>query len=294
MNKINKKNNPPKAFKNRVEALKKDEREGIQKFEKPFRDGISGKAKEDLRNALAKEQKFICAYCERSLIDEESLKKGELKLKSTIKIEHFKSDSIYQGRENTPVENKFLCDNEIKERPDLRLEYSNLFLVCSGNINEEEKKKNTEELSGNKEEKKTSKIFHHCDTLKGNLELCSIKNLASWNKTDILKIKFAPNGTIYSDDIGVKEDLNKRLGLNEAILLRIRKYSWKLVAKKIARDTKNKSWEKGGNNVISTVKKYRGEYQKGKRFDSSLYYDDFRTFIIYQLDKRIKMLERNS
>ena len=65
---------------------------------------------DELRDALLREQYYICAYCMRRIPVK------DLKIDTTSKIEHIKS------RENSP---------------DLQLNYSNMAICCPGNLNNE-------------------------------------------------------------------------------------------------------------------------------------------------------------
>lgn len=291
MNKINKRKNPPKEFVVGSERIKKTLN---AKVKRPL-ERLTSEESEILRLTLAKEQKYVCAYCERSLIDEKlseednkiKLRKGNTK--GTI-IEHFKPNGIYAGRDNTTTESTKLCDNDIKYRPDLRLEYDNLILCCSGNINYESENRKTK--NNTKEVKSTDEIFHHCDRLKGEKELCHIKNPATWNKTDISKIKFSSNFNIMSSDEELKEELKNKLNLNESILKRHRESAWNKIATRIANETKIPNWERGGENVILTISNIIQEYKHGKKLYNEFVYHDFRSCIIYLLERKLQMLKR--
>ena len=64
--------------------------------------------KDDLREVLLKDQEFLCCYCMRRV---------QSPTEEKMKIEHFKPYSIYNGTNG---------------KPDLTLEYTNLFASCKG------------------------------------------------------------------------------------------------------------------------------------------------------------------
>ncbi len=82
--------------------------------------------KDDLREALLKEQEFLCCYCMRRI---------QTATEDKMKIEHFKPFSVYNGKNGNP---------------DLTLEYSNLFASCKG---DEKRAKHLQHCDKTKENK---------------------------------------------------------------------------------------------------------------------------------------------
>jgi hypothetical protein len=231
-------------------------------------------SREILRPALAKEQGYICVYCEKELTEN----KETPALKSDLVIEHFRPESIYQGRVNTAEEAKFLCDDLEKYRDDLTLDYNNLFLSCNGH-------------SGGKE---------HCDASKKNWDFCQLTNPSTWKTTEERKIIFTKNGFISSQDENIKIELEGKrdekekgilphyLNLNEQKLVELRKRAWVAIARQITKKTGRKDWEKGGDEVLKIIFEFKHLYKNGKRVGHKVYYKPFRSFVLYNLERKVK------
>lgn len=279
MKKINKKN-APKEFEVRKAAIyathRKTRAESENEKSGKFNayEELREADKEILRPALAQEQGYICVYCEKEL----TVNKQMPELKSDLVIEHFRPESIYQGRVNTTAEVKFLCDDLVKFRKDLTLDYNNLFLSCNGNSGAEA----------------------HCDASKKNYDFCHLSNPSTWSITDERKIKFTKNGIITSSDKAIIPELEGRknkegasvephyLNLNDVKLMELRRKTWKGVAKEIAKKTGLKDWEKGGDEVLKVISEFRLLYKNGKRVGDKVYHKPFRSFVLYYLEKRLR------
>lgn len=141
---------------------------------------------DDLRNALLKEQGFICAYCMREIPTKD---KG---VKETSKIEHVKSR---------------------KDRPDLQLDYNNMVICCPGYLNAD--------AHCDKSKDKSSVTFSLFNNLFPNTITYSIKNgtisstntITTWNKeiNDTLNLN---NSLLAYNRLyvltGIKEVLEKK------------------------------------------------------------------------------------
>lgn len=205
--------------------------------------------------ALAKEQGYICCYCMGKI----PIKEGE-KERPVGRIEHFKPKSVYNGKDN---------------KPDLRIEYSNLFLACENENN-------------------------HCDIKKRKEELCEAFILIGKKKevTRNLAITYSPKGVIHSkqeeinQDIGgeLKEDNSGdyqegHLNLNCIRLIRSRVGAWKAISRDITR-LAGKDWNKP--KALQIAKDMHKKYSSRKK-DKKFY--PFCEMILYQLEKRFKELK---
>ena len=218
----------------------------------------------NLQQFLAKEQGFVCAYCQRVLEEKDEVIK--------MKVEHYQPESIYNGQVNDSRQATKLCDGLEKEREDLRIEYHNLLAVCLGKYS----------TSGET----------HCDTPpngKADVELCAIKKLWSKEFKKLqTKIKYTNRCGIFSEDVAIDKELNDVLNLNEENLKKKRRHIWNGVAKRIAIETGTKDWEKiGGEKVIFFVKSILEKYKKRKP-DGKFF--EFYDCIVYLLEKKVRML----
>lgn len=233
-----------------------------------FKNFNDGKDFKNLQNSLAQEQGYVCAYCLGTLF---KLDKNGHQLLS-MKVEHFSPQSIFNGKVNTIEQTKYLCNDELIKREDLRVDYANLLAVCQGKNDEGET---------------------HCDTPpngKGNKELCHIPNPSIGKiKNFDLKIKYTANFSILSMDTNIDKELNEVLNLNETDLRRRRKRIWAGIARKVANRFGRKDWEKSGNQeTVEFLQETLGKYKQLKKDGS---YFEFYDCIIYQLEKRIKAIQ---
>jgi uncharacterized protein (TIGR02646 family) len=90
--------------------------------------------------------------------------------------------------------------------PARQLDYSNMLGACSG---------------GQKHGQKSPKAQHHCDTSKGDLDLCF--SVCDPEHPIERKIKFSNQGVISSDDPDIDEAINRVLNLNLVKLIENRK-----------------------------------------------------------------------
>lgn len=104
-----------------------------------------------------------------------------------MKVEHWQSQSPYKY-------------------PERQLDYSNMLGACCG---------------GQKYGQKSSREQHHCDTLKGDSDLCfSVCDSAHPIER---KIQFSSLGRISSDDPDIDDAINNVLNLNLSVLIENRK-----------------------------------------------------------------------
>lgn len=139
----------------------------------------------ELREVLLKEQGYICCYCMGAIF---IAKEGR---KERTKIEHYKSRD---GNEEYEVD------------------YNNLYLACNGIIRdcqEDDNIHSTHKDCKCDEEKKNNQV-KHCDTCKDNKDLNSIK----LNENIESKLLYESDGTIYSIDSNINNELNDVLNLN--------------------------------------------------------------------------------
>jgi len=279
MKKINKKQSP-KEFEARKAAIYATHRK-ITAERESGKDGrfnayeeLTGADRAILRPVLAQEQGYICVYCEKEL----TVNKEMPELKSDLVIEHFRPESIYQGLVNTTGKVKFLCDDLEKYRDDLTLDYNNLFLSCNGDSDGKE----------------------HCDASKKNWDFCYLTNPSTWRTTEERKIIFTKNGFIASRDENILLELKGKrdkkgegisphyLNLNEQNLVELRKRTWVAIARQITKKTGVTNWEKGGDEVLEIVNKFKFLYRNGKRVNNEVYYKPFRSYILSNLERRFK------
>lgn len=102
---------------------------------------LSTEAKEELRQFLYLRQYGLCAYCECSLGDSETINR-------TTKIEHFHPQSSVKLTQDC------LTRLDLKREQDTTLLINNLLLVCAGN--------------------KTKGSELHCDSSKADIDICSV------------------------------------------------------------------------------------------------------------------------
>lgn len=154
--------------------------------------------KDDLREVLLKDQEFLCCYCMRRI---------KSPTEEKMKIEHFKPYSIYNGTNG---------------KPDLTLEYTNLFASCKGGEG-------------------GPKNLHHCDKTKENSEI----KLNPTNKSLMDLIKFTANGTIFTDHDDLDKEIDDILNLNIHTLKNARKEIWESLEQVIRKEFGNRSITKG-------------------------------------------------
>jgi len=136
---------------------------------------MSADCKDNLRESLRSEQGGICAYCNQ-------------KLGKKTKIEHHCEQTICNGR---------------KGKPDKRIDYSNMFLVCEGNPGKDQ----------------------HCDSKKSEF---TVRTGLPMELNPLIKehtdsISYTKGGIIKSTNRGHSRELNTLLNLNQKILVKLRK-----------------------------------------------------------------------
>lgn len=255
---INKKH-PPKGLQEFQAKLKKQTKEDGIVQQKTF--GLlkgDDTANRAVQIALAKEQGYICCYCMGAI----PIKEGETE-RPVARIEHFKPRSIYDG---------------INKKPDLRIEYSNLFLACDNNHN-------------------------HCDILKDDDELCEAfvlignKNLVKRS----LAISYTKKGIIYSG----QEEINKDIGgdlkkdqsgdyeqgilnLNCSTLINSRIGAWKGISRRITKLVGTPDWESKREKALQIARDLHQQYASRKK-DNKFY--PFCEVVVYELERRFKDLK---
>ena len=187
-----------------------------------------------------------------------------------MKVEHFQPQSIFNGKINTKKQSLKLCDKKEVKRPDLRIDYTNLFAVCMGRNGLGET---------------------HCDTPpkgKGDKELCHIPNPSKGKPKDFsLKLSYTRNFSLASSDINVNKELIEVLNLNEQDLRKRRQGKWRGVARRIIKISGIKEWESGGEKVLPFAQQILDNYKKPNKNGR---YFEFYDCIVYQLEKRIRMI----
>lgn len=143
--------------------------------------------KNQVREALMREQGHLCAYCMREIPDRRILP-GDTDL-SDVYLEHWQPRS----KAEIPDKNK-------------GLDYQNLLAVCSGN----------EKAPGATGRRKGRHLT--CDKKRGNAPL----RVNPLDNTTLATISYTSDGKIRSSDPTINDDLNVRLNLNcseEAVTL---------------------------------------------------------------------------
>lgn len=176
-----------------------------------------------LRDALLKEQGYICAYCMRRI----PVTKRDPNTTETSKIEHIKCREFNQ---------------------DLQLDYDNMVICCSGNLNNKP----------------------HCDKSKDNADI----------SFDLFK-PFLQNSISYSSKSGLikssnpvwNNEMNNILNLNHSLLTYNRKEALEGVIKRLDK----KRW---------TPAEVRNELQKWENLDRSGKYKQYCGIIISFLKKK--------
>lgn len=137
--------------------------------------------------------------------------------------------------------------------PERQLDYSNMFGACNG---------------GQKFGKKSPPEQHHCDTLKGDSDLCF--GLCDPVHPIERQIKFLGNGRIESDDAAINTALNDVLNLNLSRLVSNRK---------AVLDAFKERLGKGNLNPAQELRKWNGS-QAGEL-------PEFAQVMVFWLEKRI-------
>lgn len=132
--------------------------------------------------------------------------------------------------------------------PELQLEFRNLFIACNGvgNI-----------------------VGKTCDTQKGGNELTSF-NLLTSNLATL--IKYTKNGTIFSTDIAIKEEINDILNLNDENLRKAREEIYTAIER-----IKKKCGSKGNyaNSIAKVISEWSSKDSDGRHkpyYAVALYY----------------------
>lgn len=169
-----------------LEALKKEaEEQGLS--DKEGYDLLRDSLKEEVRDALIREQGHLCAYCMREIPDDRILP-VDTDLRG-VYLEHWQARS----KAETGKENK-------------GLDYRNLLAVCSGN----------EKAPGATGRRKGRHLT--CDKKRGNAPL----TVNPLDAATLATISYTSDGKIRSSDPIIHDDLNIRLNLNcseEAVTL---------------------------------------------------------------------------
>jgi uncharacterized protein (TIGR02646 family) len=151
--------------------------------------------KNDIQDALLKEQKCLCCYCMARIS------------KSTMKIEHYKAQEKYPTIRHT-------------------LDFSNMLGACKGKYGEETT----------------------CDTRRGikkpGFETNKDLKVNPLDATTIRKIKYLKDGTIFSEDPEINQDLEKYLNLNIQVLKDNRRKYYEIVKGKMMEEKRKGTWDK--------------------------------------------------
>ena len=169
-----------------LEMLKKEaEEQGLS--DKEAYERLRNPLKNQVREALMREQGHLCAYCMRRIPDER-INKEDVDL-SNVYIEHWQARSSERKR----GENK-------------GLDYNNMLAVCSGN-------EKAPEATG-----KHKRRFFTCDKKREN----AVLKINPLEAESIESIYYSSDGIIKSFNSDIDNDLNVRLNLNcntEAVTL---------------------------------------------------------------------------
>jgi len=187
---------------------------------------------DELREVLRKEQGSICCYCMSSIAT------------GKTKIEHYKPRD---GNE------------------ELEIDYKNLYLACDGEkINCNENQDINSLIHDDckckyKKDENHKKIVKHCDTCKANRDFkyIDLENIQRY-------IKYKSDGTIYSDNKNIDDELNYILNLNIEIL------------KKNRRNAKIDLWNSlpkdGTWDIQKLIDKYKNQSKKAPYLGILLYF----------------------
>lgn len=153
------------------------------------KDGLTfSEVKDEIRQALFKEQKGLCAYCMCRLGLTSAL---------DVKIEHFFPRA------------------ESSQNPELKyknLEYSNLLLCCLGLHSPDSTSGNAITHRETLQNEGRRQFDYTCDSAKGDSVL---KNLPNPANNDVQShIRYTPDGRIETTDEGWNADINEILNLN--------------------------------------------------------------------------------
>jgi uncharacterized protein (TIGR02646 family) len=184
--------------------------------------------KDELRLALLKEQGYICCYCMQRIQEPTADK---------MVIEHFKPESIYNGQ---------------NDKPDLTLDYRNLFASCQGGAD-------------------GPKNLFHCDETKKNIEI----SINPSDKKIMDFIKFGSDGRVYTDIEKIDNEINEVLRLNIQPLRNARKAIWKSLDHAIQKEFGDKTVTKSFIN------------QQLKHWSSGKTFEPFCQVAIFYLQKKL-------
>jgi hypothetical protein len=171
------------------------------------------KEKSLLRVSLLEEQKYLCAYCMQRIYDNP--------LKTSI--EHWKTRQDYNKEVTDCLEKQDLIG--ARKASEGSLDYQNLIAVCEG------------KTLGDPE------CLFHCDTKRGEKNPKLTVNPT--DKRTVHLIKYAKNGTMYSEDTNIDKDLKAHLNLNHLQLIDNRSKLYKDLKQIIDIRCRGKSFEQG-------------------------------------------------
>lgn len=193
--------------------------------------GMALEAKKDLRDALLISQGYICCYCMQRVAED------------NCKIEHFKPQTIYNGENG---------------KPNLTLNYLNLFIACTGNEGQEYKRQT-------------------CDTRKGPKELHHVRLLEeAWDNA----FKYSADGTISTivENKPLTNEMEDMLNLNEGTLKRNRSAVYKVIIKRF------QEAQKEGRYSIAFLNKELKHWQ-GRNAENQ--YQEYCMVAVYLIQKHI-------
>lgn len=194
-------------------------------------------AKQKLRDALIREQGYLCAYCQRRIT-----------LNGNTRIEHIISQSVLKGEQGDKQPDKPSDEWWFRDRDKYyglfnELYYGNLVLCCDGNI------------SGSNSGSQNPHNFH-CDRSKG--ERCVHFNIFSQDFIDTLSYEPA-SARIKSNNSEYHNEINDVLNLNLPMICRNRQE----VVNGIKIILKKKGWNK--NNLLRLLNKFESVGLNGYR-----------------------------
>jgi uncharacterized protein (TIGR02646 family) len=197
--------------------------------------GVDYQANSELLNSLCEEQGYICAYCMSRIHTKDSVSVGK------------------EGRWNNHRIEHILCR---KLHDDLKLNYNNMVVCCSGYTGSEE----------------------HCDRKKGDRDI----SFSPLKESDIKMIQYSPNGRIYSSNEAINGDINSILNLNAEMLVQNRKAVLQEVFKQLQNSAPKGTGAKG-----SFIRKLLKKYSEKHREDDKLKYYPYCGIVTYFLQKKL-------
>lgn len=142
--------------------------------------------------------------------------------------------------------------------PEEQLDYKNLLAACIGG-------------EGNR------KGLQYCDTRKGNAEIKINPTSPDCEKL----VRYGSDGSVYSDNTKINEDLNDKLNLNQEQLVKNRKNVWNATIDALGRSYSGKSFAK--ITLQNEIKRWEEKNEEGK-------YREYCQVVIDLLKKKLERI----